>query len=90
MDFLQLVNMVIGVVGVFLVLLMVILVSLTKATFEWKITRYLTAVFLGFSIWAIYRFLKLFPEVTIFDYLTLIFNIGLVIVSKYASTHIDE
>lgn len=60
-----------------------------KMSLEKRIIKIAINVFMLLSIWSIYRLVNKIPDVNIYDYLIVILNSGLFIVSIYNSRNIQ-
>ncbi|EOD00243.1 hypothetical protein [Caldisalinibacter kiritimatiensis] len=85
MEFIEVSSIVIIVLGCIMVLGQIMITIATQARIEWKLIRLVVAVFMGLSVWAVYRFLNRYPDINVYDILILVFNVGLFLVGHAAT-----
>jgi len=88
MKLVEIINYVIIVLYITLVVNSFFQLIKLEINIEYKIIKIATNVFMLLLIWSIYRFVNRIPEVNIYDYLIIILDGGLFIISVFNLKHI--
>ncbi len=86
--FLRVLYWIIILSGGLLILDIIVNTIIKKYSFEWKIARILTTIFLIITYWGFIRFFNRIDEINTYDYLIVFFNAGLFIVAYTYSNRI--
>jgi len=72
----------------FLILDLIMTILNTKCNLDWKIAKIINTVFLSFFFISVNRLIGKLPNNNIYDYLLVVFNVGLFIVGNIKSKNI--